>query len=204
MEKIILGSIERHLKNNAIRHSQPGFIKGKSCLTNLISFYDKVTRLVDEGKVVDAVFLDFSKAFRYTPSEHPFGQNVRLWDERVHSVLGEELAEEQGSKGGSEWDYLWLVTGHQQYSSGFGSRATFLQYINKLDAGVESTISKSANDTKLGGAVVSHEGQEALQRDPDKWDHWAMTDGMKFNKSKCQILHFGWSDARHKYRLGEE
>ncbi|KAK4825967.1 hypothetical protein QYF61_003536 [Mycteria americana] len=49
-EKIIQGTIERHLKNNAvIRHSQHGFTKGKSCLTNLMSFYDKVTRLVDEG-----------------------------------------------------------------------------------------------------------------------------------------------------------
>jgi len=46
-----------------IRHSQHGFTKGKSCLTNLISFYHKVTHLVNEGKVVDAVFQDFSKAF---------------------------------------------------------------------------------------------------------------------------------------------
>ena len=60
--EIILGTIERHLKNNAvIRHSQHGFTKGKSCLTELISFYDKVTHLVDEGKVVDVVFLDFSR-----------------------------------------------------------------------------------------------------------------------------------------------
>jgi len=36
------------------------FIKRKFRLTNLISFYDKVTALVDEGKVVDAAFLDFS------------------------------------------------------------------------------------------------------------------------------------------------
>ena len=43
MEKIILGATERHLQNNAIiRHSQHGFPKGKSCLTNLVSFYDKV------------------------------------------------------------------------------------------------------------------------------------------------------------------
>ncbi|KAK4811130.1 hypothetical protein QYF61_019761 [Mycteria americana] len=64
MEKIILGAIERHLKDNAIiRHSQHGFTKGKSCLTNLISFYDKVTCLADEGKAVDVVSLDFSKAF---------------------------------------------------------------------------------------------------------------------------------------------
>ena len=32
-------------------------------MTNLISFYDKVTCLVDEGKAVDVVYLDFSKAF---------------------------------------------------------------------------------------------------------------------------------------------
>ena len=38
-------------------------MKGRSCLTNLISFYDLVTRLVDEGKVADVVYLDFSKTF---------------------------------------------------------------------------------------------------------------------------------------------
>jgi len=38
-------------------------MKGRSCLTNLISFYDKVTCLVDERKAVDVVYLDFCKAF---------------------------------------------------------------------------------------------------------------------------------------------
>jgi len=35
-------------------------------LTNLIS-YDQVTRLVDEGKAVDVVYLDFSKTFDTVP-----------------------------------------------------------------------------------------------------------------------------------------
>lgn len=44
MKKIILGSIEKHLKDNAITgHSQHSFTRGKSCLSNLIFFYDKVT-----------------------------------------------------------------------------------------------------------------------------------------------------------------
>ena len=42
--------------------SQYGFMKVRSCLTNLISFYDKVTCLADKGKAVDVVYLDFSKA----------------------------------------------------------------------------------------------------------------------------------------------
>jgi len=46
-----------------IRPSYYGFMKGKSCLTNLTSFSEKVTCIVDEGKAVGIVYLDFSKAF---------------------------------------------------------------------------------------------------------------------------------------------
>ena len=63
-EQIILGEITQLVRGvQGIRPSQHGFVKGRLCLTNLISFYDWVTRLVDEGKAVDVVYLDFSKAF---------------------------------------------------------------------------------------------------------------------------------------------
>ena len=56
-----LGSQHGQVKaNQGIRPSQHGFMNGRSCLTNLISFYDKVTCLVDEGKAVDVVYLHFS------------------------------------------------------------------------------------------------------------------------------------------------
>lgn len=45
-----------------IRPSQHGFVKGRSCLTDLV-FCDKVTLLVDEGKAVHVVYLDISTAF---------------------------------------------------------------------------------------------------------------------------------------------
>ncbi|PKU44300.1 rna-directed dna polymerase from mobile element jockey-like [Limosa lapponica baueri] len=61
MEQIILSAIMWRMKDaQVIRPSQQGFMKGRSCLTNLISFYDKVTRLVDEGKAVDVVYQDCS------------------------------------------------------------------------------------------------------------------------------------------------
>jgi len=41
-------------------------MKGRSCLTNLI-FCDQVTHLVDEGKAVDVIYLNFSRAFDTVP-----------------------------------------------------------------------------------------------------------------------------------------
>ena len=44
-----------------INNSQHGFIKGRSCLTNLLTFLDKVTGSLDSGENVDIVFLDLLK-----------------------------------------------------------------------------------------------------------------------------------------------
>jgi len=52
--------------------------------------------------------------------------------------------------------------------------------------------------------LLTLEGQEALQRDLDRLEHWAMINGTKFNKLKCQILCLEWCDAGHKYKLGKE
>ncbi|NWZ98260.1 PO11 protein, partial [Nesospiza acunhae] len=64
MEQFMLSAITKNLQDGqGIRPSQHGFRRGRSCLTNLVTFYDQVTRLVDAGKAVDVVYLDFSKAF---------------------------------------------------------------------------------------------------------------------------------------------
>jgi len=68
MERFILSALPGHVKDNqGIRPSQHGFMKGRFCLTNLISFYDQVTHLVAEGEAVDVIYLGFSKAFGTVP-----------------------------------------------------------------------------------------------------------------------------------------
>ncbi|XP_074716553.1 neuronal acetylcholine receptor subunit alpha-10-like [Strix uralensis] len=91
MEQLILSTITQHVwDNQGIRPSQHGFMKGRSCLTNLISFYDRATRLLDEGKAVDVVYLDFSKAFDTVShsillaklAARGFDGHTLCWDER--------------------------------------------------------------------------------------------------------------------------
>ncbi|PKU37159.1 rna-directed dna polymerase from mobile element jockey-like [Limosa lapponica baueri] len=70
--------------------SQQGFTKVKSCLTNLTTFFNKVTCLVDVGQAVDIVCLDFSKAFDVVPP----GETGALWSRQVvcvGSILGPKL-----------------------------------------------------------------------------------------------------------------
>lgn len=83
-EQIILSVITWQVQDNQrIRPSQHRFTKGRSCLTNLVSFHDKVTQLVDEGKSVN-VYIDFSKAFNCLSQLSP-GTTGCSWLAWVHS-----------------------------------------------------------------------------------------------------------------------
>eukprot|EP00061_Rhincodon_typus_P007384 g29032.t1 len=68
LEKILRRKIYSHLEaNGLISDRQHGFVQGRSYFTNLIEFFEDVMEIIDEGKAVDVVYMDFIKAFDKVP-----------------------------------------------------------------------------------------------------------------------------------------
>ena len=75
-----------------IKDSQHGFRRGRSCLTNLLCFLDKVTSCLDDKDCMDIVFLDLAKAFDKVPhrrlmekiAKHGIGGRPPSRRRRVH------------------------------------------------------------------------------------------------------------------------
>ena len=146
----------------------------------------------------DVIYLDFQKAFDKVPHERllrklhavGLGDSVCAW---IRDWLTSRKQRVVLNGQSSEW--LPVTSGVPQ-GSVLGP-ILFLIYINDLETGLQSTISKFADDTKVGGRALTWRECEAIQNDLDKIIQWSEQWQMPFNLDKCKVMHFGTRNSKY-------
>ena len=162
-----------------------------------MAFYGGVNASVYKGKAMDAICLDFCKAF----------------DPVHHNILLSKL----GRYGFDGWTVQWIsnwLDGRIQRVVVNSSMSTWRSVKSGSAQGLvlapvlfnifqwhrQQDLSAPSASLQMvpSGAVGMPGGHDATQRDLNELEKWAPVNLVRFNKAKCRVLHMGWGNPRYQ------
>ena len=172
------------------------FLRFPCTMTQLLEFYETIVSLSESGALVDAIYLDYAKAF----------------DKVSHPILMKKLKEKTriGGKIG-----IWInqfLTNRVQYVVVNGEKSRVVRVVSGVPQGtvlgpilfiimisdighnIHNHISLYADDSRLYGKVKDEEDVRKLQKDLTTVYEWANRNNMEFNSKKFELLRFGKND----------
>ena len=211
-EKLICIAILSFLTvNKLISPQQHGFVKGRSCQTNVMLCLERWTRMLDDGGSVDVAYFDYSKAF------DKVSHKLLLVKLRAYGIDGKLLSwleawltnrKQRVVVGNAQSPWLDVVSGTTQGTVlGF---LLFLIYINDLPGTCspedESQVMLLADDTKAFQEIdkdvdKQEENHKNLQERIDKIARWASDWKMELNPGKSKLMHMGKDNPNLPYHI---
>ena len=188
--RIIHTSVISHFeRNNILTDCQHVFRKRRSRETQLILTINDLSRGLNDKQQIDAILLDFSKAFDRVPHQrlllklkhYGVRGNILSWIEDFLSARTQEVIIE-GSKSSPSPATSGVPQGTVL------SPLLFLAYINDMPECVNSDIKLFADDSMLYRRIRNDADCHQLQEDLDKLQEWEQKWQMGFNADKCEVI----------------
>ncbi|XP_065640464.1 uncharacterized protein LOC136073043 [Hydra vulgaris] len=194
LERIIADCIMQHLiKNNLLSKKQHGFMKSKSCTTNLLEYLDILTDAFHNRTPVDALYTDFKKAFDSVSHKKLLSKLLTFGisaNRKQRVVLGKSVT-----------DWVDVLSGVPQ---GFVlGPLFFLVFINDLPENFINECRLYADDNKIIAPISSQNDSQLFQNDMNKLDKWSTKWKLGLNLEKCKIMHFGSNNNEYSYFMND-
>ena len=190
-----------------VTEEQHGFVKGRTTATHLLEVLDEWTETVAEGGSVDAIYMDFKKAFDTVPHTRLLGKieafgikgNLLRW---IRGFLTGR--KQQVCVNGTTSETTHVVSGIPQ-GSVLGP-VLFVMYINDLPGCVSkaNTVKLFADDTKLFTRSDNVGATEKLQEDLGRLENWSKNWQLHFHPDKCSVLRLGNKKSDASYFMHRE
>ena len=203
MEVLIRKHITEHLqRNNLISQEQHGFTQGRSCTTQLLDTLDIWTETLDKGAGIDAIYMDYMKAFDSVPHRRLVGKiealgikgNVLRWIQDFLSHRSQRVCINGAKSEKGE------VTSGIPQGSVIGP-VLFLIYINDLPQHVQSHVKLFADDIKISARNDDETAMATMQDDLDRLHEWSTNWQMRFHPEKCSVMRMGNPISDRKYHM---
>ena len=186
MHSHVMGHLDR---NQLLSDAQHGFRKKRSCESQLILTIQDLANGLNSGEQIDAILLDFSKAFDKVPHQ-------RLLEKLQHYGIRGHLNDWVADFLRDRQQEVVLEGAHSsptKVTSGVPQGTVlgpllFLVYINDMPEGINSTVRLFADDSLVYRIIRSKEDQTILQEDLRKLQEWERKWQMQFNADKCEVL----------------
>ena len=175
----------------SISENQHGYVKGRSCVSNLLEYTSFILKSMEDGLQVDSIYTDFSKAFdrvrhqliliklalAVPPAECELlrsyfsGRTQRV---KIGSCVSKEIKVTSGVPQGSHIGplcFIWFVN----------DIAQIFKHVRVLFY---------ADDMKLYLPVENSQDCLKIQSDLDRLTKWCEENSLPLNVNKCKILTF--------------
>ena len=195
LESIIRDTLYGFLENHQVfSPHQHGFVKGKSCLSNLLESLDLWTEALDNNLGVDIIYLDYRKAFDTVPHQrlvkklngYGIRGNILAW---LSNFLNHRYQRVVVNGTASQW--VCVKSGVPQ-GSVLGP-LLFTLYVNDIPDIIQCNIKLFADDTKIFSIIKNKSDQDKLQCDLSSLCDWCVKWLLSFNIDKCKLLQLGKS-----------